>query len=117
MAFKVVQPADLSPNAFSNNNTANQGGITVRVDSASTVGSAIAAAIAGLPADVFVTGGTYDAANDKFTMTRSNGTTFDMGANGLLTDGRDVTVAYIKSAAGGIELSDNSGTVIGYLVK
>ena len=46
MPNNVVQKGDLAFAGFSNNNTANSGGIDVRVDVGSTVGNAIAAAIA-----------------------------------------------------------------------
>ena len=45
----IIQKGDLSPNSFSNASTLNAGGIAVRVDAPSTVGAAIAAAIAAIP--------------------------------------------------------------------
>lgn len=49
MAITIVQKGDLDTTAFSNNNSNNAQGITVRVDAGSTVKSAIDAAIAAIP--------------------------------------------------------------------
>jgi hypothetical protein len=47
MPINLVQKQDLAPASFANANTLAAGGITVRVDAGSTVGAAIAAAVAG----------------------------------------------------------------------
>ena len=46
---QIIEKGDLSAASFANNNTANAGGITIRIDPASTVGAAIVAAIAAVP--------------------------------------------------------------------
>jgi hypothetical protein len=45
MSAIIVQKGDLSPSAFSNNNTNNAGGISVRVDTGSVVKTAIDSAV------------------------------------------------------------------------
>lgn len=116
----LIQKGDLSTSAFSNNNTAAAGGVSVRVDAGSVVKTAIddaiAAAVGALPGDKFLQGlAGYNAATNTLTLNMSDGTTVSVDMSSLVTDAVATAVAELKGA-GGVQVRDNAGTLIGYLV-
>lgn len=103
----IIQKGDLAATSFSNNNTNNAGGISVRVDPASTVGAAIAAAIASLPSDKFLQGlQSYAAATNTLTLRMSDGSTVAVDLTALLAD------ATATITAGKVAVYANDGTTL-----
>ena len=101
----LIQKGDLNPSSFSNDNTANQGGITVRTDNASDVGQAIAAAMAALPADKYVMGASFSGTT--LTLTRSGGLpdiNIDLGtlSDGVVTNAYMTTDSLVLDRSGGL---------------
>ena len=82
----IIQKGDLAQASFSNNNTNAAGGIAIRTDASSTVGQAIAAAIAALPPEKYVTAGSYNTATDALTLTLSDNVVVNIPLNGLIQD-------------------------------
>ena len=112
---RILQPGDLAAADFANAGGANNGSVTIKTDATSNVGIAIANAVAGLPADIYVTSGAYNPATDTFTYTRSDSSTFTVAANGLVADIVNATIANVQ--ANGEEIQDNSGATLGFLVQ
>jgi hypothetical protein len=116
MSAIIIQKGDLASTSFSNNNTNNSGGIAVRVDSASTVGIAIATAVseavAALPADKYVSGiQSYNAATNIITFALADGTTSTANASALVADAVAEAMAAIN-----VPLIANDGTtILGYI--
>lgn len=108
----LVQKADLSAASFANNSTNAAGGISVRVDAGSVVHAAIAAQIAALPIDKYVTAlQSYNATTNTATFLMSDGTTFNADWSALLAD----AVATITT--GKVPVYGNDGTtLLGYLL-
>lgn len=109
---RIIQKGDLSNLSFANDDSNNAGGVTVRVDPGSTVGDALAAAIAALPGDVFLQGlQSYNPTTNVLTLNMSNGATVDVDLTGLLDDAVD-TITDGKTAVYG----NDSTTLLGYLL-
>lgn len=118
--MQLIQKGDLSTAAFSNNNTAVAGGVSIRVDAGSTVkaaiDAAITAAVSALPGDKFLQGlAGYNAATNVLTLNMSDGTTVSVDMSALVTDAVATAITDLKGA-GGVQVRDNAGTLIGYLV-
>lgn len=112
---KVIQPADLNPAGFTNNNSAAAGGINVNVAAGSTIAQYVAAAIAAVPADAYVTGlQSYDASTNVMTLNLADGSTTTVNMTAVVADA--VAEALTSLDAGKIEVQDNSGATIGYLM-
>lgn len=107
----IIQKEDLSNTGFSNDNSLAAGGIDVRVDAGSTVGDAIAAAIAAIPGDVFLQGlNWYDAATNILTLNMSDGSTVAVDMTALVNDA--VAEANQSAAASAVDVYGNDGTTL-----
>lgn len=120
---QVLQKGDLNSASFSNNNSANAGGVGVRVDAGSTVGAAISAAItaavAGLPVDKHVNGlQSYDAVTNTLTLSLSDGTTAVVPMAALVADAvaESVAASATSITTGKVAVTNNAGVTIGYLL-
>lgn len=82
----IVQKADLAGSSFTNNNTNAAGGIKVNTAPGSDVAQAIAAAVAAIPAEKFVTSGAYTAATDTLTLTFTDSSTVNIPFGAVILD-------------------------------
>lgn len=112
MSAILIQKGDLAAASFANNNSNNAGGITVRVDAGSTVGAAIAAAIASSPTDKFVDGlKSYDAATNILTLELSDNSEVPINMTALVAD----AVAEASAAINVPLLANDGTTVLGFI--
>lgn len=112
---QIILKGDLATLAFTNNNLANVGGVSIRTDAASVVGQAIAAAISAINGDKFLTGlASYNATTNIMLLNMSDGTTVSVDMTGLVNDAVSTAVGNLTTA--GVQVRDNAGVLIGYLI-
>jgi hypothetical protein len=112
----LVQKSDLNTSAFTNNNTALAGGINIRTDAISVVGQAIAAAIAAVNGDKFLTSlASYNAVTNTMVFNMSDGSTVSVDMALLVNDAVVTAIASLRGA-NGVAARDNAGALIGYFV-
>ena len=101
----IIQKGDLAGSSFSNNNSNASGGIKVRTDAPSDVGQAIAAAVAAIPAEKFVTSGAYNATTDTLTLTFTDSTTVVIPFGSVILDAIGSIPAATDTVAGKVSLA------------
>lgn len=76
MTIKLIQQGDLATVDFANANTNNAGGVTIKTDGTSAVGIAIAAAVAALPVDHYISSlASYNSTTNIATFNLAGGGT------------------------------------------
>lgn len=101
----VIQKADLAASSFTNANTNAAGGIKVNTAPGSDVAAAIAAAVAAIPAEKFVTSGAYSAATDTLTLTFTDSSTVNIPFGAVILDAVASIPAAGDTVAGLVQLA------------
>lgn len=109
----LIQKLDLSAIDFSNDNSLALGGIKVKTGAGSSVKAAIDAAIAAIPADVYLDSlASYTPATNILTLKLTDNSTVDVDMTGLLAD----AIATVTSGKVAVYGNDET-TLLGYLLS
>lgn len=101
----IIQKGDLAASSFTNNNTNAAGGIKVNTAPGSDVAQAIAAAVAAIPAEKFVTSGAYNAVTDTLTLTFTDSSTVTIPFGAVILDAVASIPAAGDTTAGLVQLA------------